>query len=88
MPELIYNQAFYQSEFLKGIYGIWWCDDEKFKSWMISDIKKKGQCKGYARAKPNVTGECIDTIGWIWEYRKSGKYWDAKEGLGVKCILN
>ena len=87
MTEGVNNQSFYQSDFFDGIYGIWLSDI--CNSWMIGDITLKGQCRGYAIAKPNSTEECIENVGWNWDYTdNSGDWKEAKEGLGVKCIEN
>ena len=89
MAEIVNNQSSYQSEFFDGIYGIWLGDCNE---WWIMDITAKGQCIGYARAKPNSTEECIENVGWNWEYWDYGNHgnnwFEAKEGLGVKCIDN
>ena len=84
MTEGVNNQSSYQSDFFDGIYGIWLGDCNE---WMIGDITKKGQCRGYARAKPNSTEDCIENVGWNWDYSDLG-WKEAKEGLGVKCIDN
>ena len=85
MTEGVNNQSSYQSDFFDGIYGIWLSDCNK---WMIGYITSKGQCSGYARAKPNSTEECIENVGWNWDYSISDGWKEAKEGLGVKCIDN
>ena len=85
MTEGVNNQSSYQSDFFDGIYGIWLGDCNK---WYISEITFKGQCFGFARAKPNSTEECIENVGWNWDYADSGEFKEAKEGLGVKCIDN
>ena len=86
MTEGVNNQSSYQSDFFDGIYGIWLSD---CNYWYISDITVKGQCAGYARAKPNSTEECIENVGWNWDYSDNlGGWKEAKEGLGVKCIDN
>ena len=85
MTEGVNNQSSYQSDFFDGIYGIWLDDCNK---WVIAEITYKGQCRGYAGAKPNSTEECIENVGWNWDYVDSGEYKEAKEGLGVKCIEN
>ena len=69
MSEGVNNQSSYQSDFFDGIYGIWLSDCNK---WFISDIANKGQCNGYAGAKPNSTEECIENVGWNWDYSDSG----------------
>ena len=86
MTEGVNNQSSYQSDFFDGIFGIWLGD---CNYWYIGDITKKGQCSGYARAKPNSTEECIENVGWNWDYGDASNEWkEAKEGLGVKCIDN
>ena len=85
MTEGVNNQSSYQSDFFDGIYGIWLDDCNE---WRIGDIPKKGQCAGYARAKPNSTEDCIENVGWNWDYADSFEWKEAKEGLGVKCIDN
>ena len=87
MTEGVNNQSSYQSDFFDGIFGIWLGD---CNYWYIGDITKKGQCIGYAYAKPNSTEECIENVGWNWDYADFGSVgWkEAKEGLGVKCIDN
>ena len=91
MTEGVNNQSSYQSDFFDGIYSIWLGDCNK---WYIGDITKKGQCIGYARAKPNSTEECIENIGWIWDYSDTSHLTNlnslmkANKGLGVKCIEN
>ena len=91
MDEQVNNKSIYQSEFFDGIYGIWLGDCNE---WWIMDITAKGQCIGYARAKPNSTEECIENIGWIWDYSDTSHLTNlnslmkANKGLGVKCIEN
>ena len=86
MTEGVNNQSSYQSDFFDGIYGIWLSD---CNIWFIGDITSKGQCNGKARAKPNSTEECIENVGWNWDYLNGvGEWIEAKEGLGVKCIDN
>ena len=85
MTEGVNNQSSYQSDFFDGIYGIWLGD---CNYWFIGDITKKGQCIGVAKAKPNSTEECIENVGWNWDYAAGSEWKEAKEGLGVKCIEN
>ena len=85
MTEGVNNQSSYQSDFFDGIYGIWLADCNE---WMIGDITDKGQCRGYARTEPNSAEECIENVGWNWEYVNFFGWKEAKEGLGVKCIDN
>ena len=56
MPVRINNFTAYQSE----LYGIWFADCESYglqDEWYIGAITKLGQCRGYARAKPNTTDD-------------------------------
>ena len=85
MTEGVNNQSSYQSDFFDGIYGIWLADCNK---WFIADITDKGQCRGYARTEPNSAEECIENLGWNWEYVNFIGWKEANEGLGVKCIDN
>ena len=81
------GRSHYQSDFDDGYYGIWWCG----QYWMISYTSSLGYCIGYRKTLGlgvsyyGIDEKCVHNVGWNWLYWGGQNWFDAGEGLGVRC---
>ena len=80
LSESVNGRSHYQSDFDDGYYGIWWGE---CNVWMISETSHVGQCSGDAYTTEDE--KCVHNVGWNWLYGDGQNWFEAGEGLGVRC---
>ena len=74
------GRSHYQSDFDDGYVGIWWSG---CNAWMIGWTSDLGQCLGFALTEEDE--KCVHNVGWNWLYGTDQGWFEAGEGLGVRC---
>ena len=89
-PKFNWNgKAFYESEYGRGLFGIWWCGD----AWWIGLPRDRGQNRGYGYDHNGQKTTCPQSLsGYTWSllFRINGHltFRNVGNGLKIRCVTN